>query len=305
MPDHENEAELLDDRITLLAPGGRLGGASLAPARNAWPWPAVAVVGVLAAGLFALDSRPGGIVGTASPSLSGPLAAAPTTSAIEVPIGPTPEVAPATQDDGPCGTGRIEVEPVIEPVPADSIGPIRPPAGGMLATAIEQGDTQGSIVVSKTASDGATLSRVVATFSGREIQDPSGVTVVGWTAAGDRFLVQAAHDSGFSADRACANLFMVYADGSGVRYLTDNGPGHWIEAATLAPRTAQIAFVDAGQLRVTDTEAPDGTAKIAPCAAPGLVRWSPDEHRLLAVCDGNELVVVGATETPKILPIAR
>ena len=295
MQDPESKAELLDDRITLLAPKGRQGGVTRARTLRAWPWLPIGVVGLLAVGLLALDSRPGGIAGRPSPSPSGPAAAVVPTPAVGEPIGPTLHTASAGEDVGPCGTGRVAVDPVIEPIAPERIAPFRHPAGGLLATAVELGPSSGSIVVSQTGEDGATVGRVVATFSGLDVQGPFGVTVVGWSAAGDQFLVRAAHEGRASGDSSCANLFMVYADGSGVRYLTDNGPGSSISAPAFAPRTGQVAFVQNDGLRVTDTDGADGTNKVADCPSPWSVQWSPDERHLVAACSGGQYLVIADT----------
>src|SRR6185369_11902908 len=89
-------------------------------------------------------------------------------------VAPTPALAPVpTKDNGPCGTGRIELYPQVEPTDGSLVARFRPPVGGLLAAAIEQGPSDGSIVVSRTAA-AATVSSVVATFHGRAIQDPYG-----------------------------------------------------------------------------------------------------------------------------------
>jgi hypothetical protein len=293
--DPPQKAELLDDRTSSLAPTGARGGRLWPTQRipRIAPWLAVAVVAALVGGLVVLDSTPRGPSIAASPSPSRPAVA-------DVTKAPAPTLTSRALD--PCGAGRIQFAASENPsVPGSTTPDGTPP--GLMAAAIESSASSGFIVVTETGIDGASNNRIVATFSGSDIQDPYGVSVVDWTAAGDAFLVHAGHGSMGEGDSSCADLYMVNADGSGVRYLTGSAPGEWIGNSALAPRTAQVAYLKNDEVWVTDSKNRTGGTKVGDCAVNWALEWSPDEDRLLALCNRDHLLVTGTTETPKLMPI--
>jgi hypothetical protein len=207
--------------------------------------------------------------------------------------GPTPTSSAPRIVAGNCGTGRTVITAASSggPVPEEAKS-VRAPQGGLLAIALEDQSTpsaaitSGSIVV---AGPEAGSVRVVATFSGDEILRDGGVGILAWSASGDALLVYAGSDSMGSADGICGNLWVVRADGTAVTRLTDNGPAEGIDQAGFSPSSTSVAYVQADVLHVLDLAGGEQTIPIGQCP-PHRLHWTPDERRILVVCE--TLVVV-------------
>src|SRR5206468_6681243 len=96
------------------------------------------------------------------------------------------------------------------------------PTGGSIAFVAQEGSKQGEILI---ADGTAGILRLVATFTGGDLQRDIAVRVVGWSSDGGTLLVTGGHLSPASAERDCGNLFLVATGGSSVVKVTHNGPG--------------------------------------------------------------------------------
>ena len=245
----------------------------------AWAVLAMALLGVALA--FVVAGGPNRLSVLPSPSPQSPTA------------GPTPNPSVPAIVAGTCGTGRtvITAAPSGAPVPEEAMS-VRAPEGGRLALALEHQPTQelatsGAIVV---AGPEAGSAQVVATFTGQEILRDGGVGIFDWSASGDFLLVYAGSDNTLTTDRICGNLWIVQADGSTVRRLTDNGPAEAIDQAGLSPSGESVAYFQQNVVHFLDLAGGEQTVPVERCA-PHRLRWAPDERRILLVC-GTLVVVV-------------
>jgi len=279
MPDPDSTAELLDDQVVSLAPArGESSGPALRWLALAFVVAIVLVIGIANAGRF--EPRVA-VIGSAAPDATDLTAVA--TSA------PSPTV-----DVTACAEGSVDVQPADAVPSASHIAPLRLTQPGSLALAIEEDRTSGEVILARSAGDeaGTVVARVVARFTGYDIQLSRAVTPVAWSAQGDAILVDAGHLSMSEVERNCSDLFLVRADGSSVTRLTHNGPGQWTNSSSISPGGGQVARVAGGDLRLIEVDGARPGLPLASCVQPdGPVRWSPDGTWLLLVC-GNEIIVV-------------
>jgi hypothetical protein len=285
MPDPDSTAELLDDQVVSLAPARReASGLALR-------WLAVAILGaiVLVVGISVAgrSEPPVTVVGSAGPSATDLIALA------TAPPSPTVDV-------NACAEGSIDVQPVLAD-PDPGLPPLRLTRPGALALAIEEDRTSGEVIVARSAGDeaGTVDARVVARFTGYDIQLPRTVTPVAWSAQGDAILINAGHLDQFEPDRNCSDLFLVRADGSGVTRLTQHRAGEWANAGSISSTGEQVARVAGGDLRLIAVDGARLGAPLASCRRPqGLTRWSIDGW-LLVVCD-DAIVVADRSREQRV-----
>jgi hypothetical protein len=279
MPDPDSTAELLDDQVVSLVPARR---ESSGPALR---WlvlvGAVAIALVVGISYTGRLEPPAAVIGSANPSASDLVALA---SSV-----PSPTV-----DVDACAEGSFD----MQPHPADSdpgtVSPLRLTRPGVLALAIEQDRTSGEVIVAHSMGDeaGTFDARIVARFTGYDLQLARAVTPVAWSPQGDAVLINAGHLDEFEADRNCSDLFLVMANGSGVTRLTHDRAGEWANAGSISPNGGEVARVAGGDLRLIEVDGARPGLALASCFSPnGPVRWSPDGTWLMVVC-GNELIVV-------------
>jgi hypothetical protein len=289
LADVPDAAELLDDRVTLLGTRSTRVDATLKwLARHAAALTAAIAVIVIPV-IIVIQPTPPPIQRTA---VSSPAATAAASPPAEVAGDFQPAGAGRLEGNegaGPCGTGGIQIDPAPAAQEAPAIQ-LEVPEGGLLATAVDTGWGQGSIVVARTA-PGSTSSTVVATYRGVAPQDPLGLSVIGWSSSSDAVLVRAAEDGPAAGKYSCAALYSVDSEGSGATRLPATGPGSWIPVAVPAAESGQVAFVQDGELRTVDAWSSDVGRTFGDCPAAGSLRWSPDETSILAVC-GDSLTVL-------------
>lgn len=271
MRDPDSTAELLDDQVVSLAPARRESSGSALR----WLAVAVAVAIVLVVGISVAgrSEPPLAVVGSAGTSATD-LAALATTA-------PSPTV-----DVNACAEGSTDVQPLLKGPDPALLEPLRLTRPGALALAIEEDRTSGEVIVAQSAGDeaGTVGIRVVARFTGYDIQLPRTVTPVAWSADGEAILINAGHLDQFAPERNCNDLFLVRADGSEVTRLTRNGPGEWANSSSISPDGRLIAFVVGGQLRLTEVDRGTFGVPLSTCDRPeGPSVWSPDGW-LLVIC---------------------
>ncbi|MEZ0240042.1 MAG: hypothetical protein ACAH65_04520 [Chloroflexota bacterium] len=288
----DSKAELLDDRSTSLAPRGSRAFGGLFETR--WPIAGIALAGWLVVALIALDSpaSPASAVPSAPPS-------APAAAALSTPTAaPSPTAAPLpTIPESPCVNDRVQFSPARDPEVPNSYRPAGLPSGGVAAFVVEEGTTRASIMVAGAPLQGEMTARRVATYGRNDLANQLYVSLVGWSASGDVLLVRADQyrpDEGLpewmsARGIGCSNLFLVHADGSEVTYLTGEGSDELMYDAALAPRSGKVAYSTDGAVRLIPPEL-DGTE--SSCETAWSLRWSPDEQRLLALCNGLALMVI-------------
>ena len=244
--------------------------------RLAW---AVAAVAAALAGVLVM----GGGAGPRSPlGLASPTAPVVSTLAPRATRIPTP-----TLDDTACTSGRITFQTGVGRTPPSATRGLQAPSGGRVAIAYEEGSKSGSLVVADSIPGSA---RVVADFTGQQIEDVTGVRVLGWSSSGDQLLVLASHSGRDkpATEASCDNLFVVATDGSRAIAITDNGPGQRIDAATLSPGGRLVAYVRDFVLHVVNVDAVSGDPVQIPIGGcslpPSELDWSPDEQHLAFVC---------------------
>jgi hypothetical protein len=210
----------------------------------------------------------------------------------------------ANPDTGPCRPGSLQFHVNAQPVPGAGLDQIRVPPGGTLALAIDETATSGSLVLAKAhAGDPTTTDAgIIATFTASGIQ-PWAVQPIGWSASGDALLVSAGHSGTPGPGEGCNDLYLLQAEGSAVQLssLTDDGWPGAVEGGTLSADGGRVAYFQQNglrlqtELRLIDVHSPRPGIGWGDCGGPlGPARWSPDESRLLAICD-NSFVVVDMT----------
>lgn len=285
----DSTAELLEDRVVSLAPVREQ------PAPPPVRWILVAGVLVVAIGAAVVSARWSSppLAAVASPSPSITLSAP--TPAVAATIQPT-----ASPDNGPCGAGHVQFQVNAQPVPMEGLEAIRVPVGGTLALAIQEESTSGSLVLARAhaGAPATTDTGVIATFTGTDFQ-PGAVTPVGWSANGDALLVSAGHASTSGDIENCNDLFLLQAEGSSVQLssLTDDGSTAPVEGGALSAGGARVAYFQQNELRPQielrsiDVHSGKPGIGVAGCSGPlGVPRWSPDETKILAICN-NTLVI--------------
>lgn len=283
MPDPESNAELVEDRVVSLV---HVGQRSTRPAGR-WVLLAGGLVVALGAAVLSARLTNPPLAAVASPSPSASQSAPPPLVAATLP-------PPPTADVGPCGTGSVQFQVNAQPVPGHGLEQIKVPSGGMIALAIADSPTSGSLVLAKAhAGDpGTTDAGVIATFTGSDIE-PGAVTPIGWSAAGDALLVSAGHRSTSSADDNCSDLYLLQTLGAEVELssLTDDGVGGRAESGALSQDGGRVAYAQARELRLVDVHGPRPGTALHDCDRPqGAARWSPDDTSILAICN-NQIVI--------------
>jgi hypothetical protein len=288
-PEPESTAELLEDRVVSLAP---VGPRSKGPS-NRWVLLVGAVVVVLGAALLSARWSVPPLAAVASPS--PPSSASAPTPAVAGVLQPT-----ASPDNGACGTGTVQFQVNAQPVAMVGLEQIRVPAGGTLAVAIEDSTTTGSLVLAKAhAGDAATTDAgVIATYTGVDTQLVA-VQPIGWSASGDALLVNAGHRAISAVDVTCNDFYLLQAEGSTVRLssLAEDGSARPAGDAALSADGARIAYFQQNEfrpqteLRLIDVHSGEPGIGLVGCSGPlPPPRWSPDQTRILAICD-NALVI--------------
>jgi hypothetical protein len=254
---------------------GRIGRATLA-----WAVIALALVAV------AIAVMAGGGPGPLLSRASTPPPSSPIVSTVTAPATPKPSIEVA----GTCGTGRTEILEGYAglPVPAAAAS-MRAPQGSRIAIALENGrfGIDGHIIV---AGPEAGSARVIAYITGEDIMPVGGVGILGWSESGDAMLVYAGSENTLTTDKICGNLFVLQADGSAVKRLTDNGPAEPIDMAALGPG-GTVAYAQAGVLHVVVIDGGEQAIALGDCSfGAERLEWAADGRRVLVVC-GNRLVV--------------
>ncbi|HYN70340.1 MAG TPA: hypothetical protein VEX41_09035 [Candidatus Eisenbacteria bacterium] len=290
MPDPDANAELLDDRTTPLTRAGT--GAGPWTVRGVPVWLLI-LVSVLVA-LVVSVSR----LGTPDPRL----AAVPTAGLLATQPVPSPVLAETLQptptaDTGPCGTGGIQFHTNAEPLPLLDLDRLRVPTGGLLALVAEENTTGGSLVLANARGDegGTTVAAVIATFTGSDIQPGQAVTPIAWSKSGYALLVSAGHRGANVAEETCSDLHLLRYEDSRVivSSLTHaDGPGGRAEGAALSGDGERVGYIQGNDIRLLEVVGPRPSAAFNSCDHPrGPVRLSPNETRLLAICDRAFVVV--------------
>jgi len=279
MSESDWKAEILDDQITSLAPPGSGGS----PVDRRWRLAAIGAAMAFAVSVIVLYRPHSANVASVSATPS----ASPVTGVTIPSTAPSPTPAP-TPDEGPCRTDRIQIDaPAVRSLPGSY--PALVPAGGLAAFVVDDDGNNGSLVVAGGSGPGG---QVVATYSTDPTRGNAYVSPIGWSSSGSTLLVRA-DQYGASDGSGCSNLFLVNAGGSGVRSLTDFGPGTSINDAALAPNSRVVAYSTSGEVRLIDPIA--GEHRVAECNAAWQFRWSPDERRFLGICNDRDLLVVDVT----------
>lgn len=208
-------------------------------------------------------------------------------------VAPTPSPL-GSQVLGPCGAGRVQIQPVSGGEISADAAAIQAPAGGQIALALEEGPAGGSIVVAGEGID----THLVGTFTG-EIESTGQVQVLEWSPTGDELLVWAGAEHLHEGDRNCGDLWVLAADGSSLLALTSNPPGQVASLGTYAPSGDMVAYLQDDAVHVVSPGEDARSVAYGGCGLNGAhaLRWSLDGTRILLVCD-EEIVVVdlnGAT----------
>jgi hypothetical protein len=195
---------------------------------------------------------------------------------------------------GVCGSGRVELRPAASGEVPPEAASIVTPTGGRIAMALENRARDGGAIV--IAGSEGLEPRLVATFTGEEIQAVGGVQVVAWSPDGNTLVIGAGNESPASRERSCGNLWTVATDGSRLVRLTDNGPGEAPGMSAFAPDSIGFAYLQDNLLYVlssgVDPHSAPRRIPVGLCGGgPHTLRWSPDGTRILLVCASTVVVV--------------
>jgi hypothetical protein len=288
MSERFDRAEIDEDRTSSLAPA-RTGRIAMVGDRTwtALPWAVLGVL-VIVLGLVTIDlgDKPAqttapqaseiAVVGAATPS---PFPTGEHTSCSNV-VGLQVSAAPGLHD--------ARVRPRLD-------------RGGIAAYTTAAEIDSGSVVVAipSVTQDGSEVANLrVATYS---VTGAPAVTasVIGWLGPRDRVLVLVSTFERTGIGQipgprfrelraACAGLYFVGLDSSGVTRITSDSGGS-IGAVALAPRFRQVAY-DAGDAVVVVDETGTRSSVAAECTDVWSLAWSYDEENLIVVCEGTRVI---------------
>jgi hypothetical protein len=245
-----------------------------------WAVLVMALLAVVATAIFVGNQNPNLVVVSPDPSVQ----TSPTATSTPLQTPTRPPITGA----GPCRDGRVDIQPMPDFAVRPEVDLIVAPQGGRIAMALEDNAESGTIVIADPVRGDL---RVVATFTGDELDWEGRVQVLSWSPDGQSLLVLALSSSNGDAARNCGNLFVVQADGSAVRSVTDLGPGQVAGGGAFSPSGASVAYTLDGMLHV-ETLAGGSIAVPVICSFIfGELHWSADEQRILVMCGAQLLVV--------------